>query len=1709
MINSIKKYKIQKVDEEINFDKIDKIINYLKNLYGSMDLTYNQEGGKNVSYKDDKYYKKYKKLIKSSEYSIKYYKNFAQEQINKQMQLNQYYANLINVLNVQRDYLLNEYLKLGKNVKNNKQKISMLETMITGLEKYVNTPIEFENVVNKIILKGGDMDFFTFDTSISHEMDELSTHMTNIDEDKNFIENKINELHNRMKNIVEQHENLFKIKTEIDWIVKELENKEDTGIMETQNYDQLYDKLNNLIKTSKEQGKFNTKMADYIHKLEQYSTYLENFVKSNQSVLNTIDTNKKASMDNLVQTELHGGGYLNTEYNKKTDDMYDKLESYYKNVSTDNISINFYNTEVYKNYELEQKTKNYAKLVTITGLIKKLDNVIYNYKACYNYLGDYNQLLNEPEKESENIISLWNSIFSKKNTDYYNKQILDLKFFFTEKYIEDSKILLKTKILTFKEVIKKLNSFNNILVLDNVDFTDIYSDNDKLLDFNIENINNTIVAFDHFSFLLESLILSILMVTDNNFATDVEKSLKDKQNRLLRDAILIKEETFKNFYGQGIIQDGGFINIFYNKTPLTKDENVNSLVIKEFCGSYVSNLMQKSEKPILTNVNIEQINKISVLANMLDGLYYKINLKLGRNNDKVKLYIEEGERIKTYREFNQKITKPEDSTDSQTIIPDSEIIQRPRLDQFKTKLIECKNKLFSYVTNIVDLRYVISSTRKGDFDIDETKELIQAYTNIKGYVYEGINSYIQLIPMIFFTVEFPPFIYKDNLCKYKFSYNPQKEEVLYKFSGDKTACNKIGTFAETDFEDIIFKSQGAFFDSNNSLSTKKIITDPIIGLSKLIEVNDNKNQPINNVLNIMFALGASGTGKTTRYFGLKDAKNPDDRVGIIPYVIKNALSKDKDISKSNVSIAYFVCYGQFKTTNQNEFLIFFNIDEINKDSNQDDDVKYLPYYMPEKIYENVTKYTDFYTNIVTKPINNIKFTSIKNLVVNGINLNTNLNPLDSDTTFRNILTENTSIWSDITPENIDNLESLFNKLVNEQKKINTVMPTKNNIESSRGHTCVLIRIIDGSEIKYFPLFDMAGTEKPDIIEKFFKEGHDINKIAKLLKKINEITQTDKIVSDTDEEKVFPSLNDLLQEESIKKYVKKADMVGGGKKTVQDVVTQLEADSYTENQGEELINKIVGEGKYINHTIGMMIFASMCIGQSIKTTIENDIDNFDNLNEPLFKDFAKYTCLKNSTNCNKTQLLIDKYSYDEILSTSCIWSQIIFSFLYWNEETQESTSKWLEDNKSTQESPYIYDMTSFYFIPHVKIYSVYLLKSSKINFEDIEQKLIEVSTNYSSFLTKPLKIIYNDQNQKIKILYGLNEFKNNKCKFNITLPGATSESTFEYKINIEYFESNKEEIMKNLKKLHEHYIFIENKAKQSSDRKSYLNNYLNITETQDLSKTFPVNYFVNLLKENNTLVMQITFTNATRVPDINKLYTSTAVLTYINLFYLELEKLNNNLEIFESTKEKLIEDISSIERTLDEDTHFKGFLLATANYNIKLKSNKLTLYIDDDEIMNINELKEKSNTLPNITSLESINEGTDELKLNKIKNQMLRIKDGRITATKMILMHLVTGQGNKHFMVNETIELAKTLYESTDLKLNDNEEEEEEEEEVEGGSLGTITPIRELQINQPERNQQNLQGNLTQTIPVFRGGGNQVYKEKYIKYRKKYLKLKYN
>ena len=230
-----------------------------------------------------------------------------------------------------------------------------------------------------------------------------------------------------------------------------------------------------------------------------------------------------------------------------------------------------------------------------------------------------------------------------------------------------------------------------------------------------------------------------------------------------------------------------------------------------------------------------------------------------------------------------------------------------------------------------------------------------------------------------------------------------------------------------------------------------------------------------------------------------------------------------------------------------------------------------------------------------------------------------------------------------------------------------------------------------------------------------------------------------------------------------------------------------------------------------------------------------------------------------------------------------------------------------------------------------------------------------------------------------------------------------------------------------------------------------------------------------------------------------------LLNVLNIL-VELVKILDKLEEEKNEKDSLIAHIKKIIETLNNDENLKNIMQQT-NSSLKLENTNIQQNFGENECYSIEEIIEKSKTVPKQTP-----DNSDQ----SIINQMSRIKDGRISATKMILMHLVTGEGYKHFMVKETIELTKKLFDSTDLKLNDKELEETAYENIEEE---VVEPLQELL--QDPRHEELLQtpiheegGSLPPRLPLLRGhnlegGGNELYKEKYLKYREKYLKLKYN
>jgi hypothetical protein len=1595
--------------KNINFYPIDLVLDNLGSYYKIIQQQYElYSGGGNHQESttdssipkngDKKYYKKYKNLIKSSAQSISYYKNLIQLQMSNQMKINNYYQNLVGVLKSQRDRLATGYQVLGNDFKNEKEKISMLETMITGLEKYVQSSKDLDINVKKITLRGGAMGYDQFQDYIMQDMTALSQHIEGIDNDKNFLEGKITELHKRMGDIVAQNEDLFKIKAEVEWIVNQMENVDD-GVDKAgqQEFDDLYGKIKSMIDSAKSKGTISASISEYVHKLEEYASYLENFIKTNNKTLGAIklekmaprkqavdekkeiednlgtvvstltkkvepvveveDPNKtiavakradaetkkaiaktkrdeattakataetknkaattlkntasktkntpsapqaKETAENTAKTaetdakaakgladtaeadakkaekeaneaetealsaealvtgavtaplaqtttatgaataplgksklvnnqlggsnfaKLIGGGTFIDEYNKRSESMIEKLKQLFENPLT-NVEIK---NSVFIIDSLSDKSDKqfpvfFGKLATMSGLLIKLDTMLNDYNKFYDYLKLNQSLLRHDESASYDIVELWKDIFKAKKTEYYTEKLLKLDIYFYN-YLNptDKTITLEDAL---RNLVKADETSKITIKIDDVD--KVKTNIDSIL----TNLDNTVISVDHLIFFIENMVLTFIQGTKEldsepekkekeDSIKSLEQRIQQRKDRLLKSAFTNTSAVYSVLYGQS----GGGLEIILPTEPLAEIEKDNKNIYLELFRLYSSSILVPSEKSPMTVTNQKQIERTIQLTYMMMSLYDKINLKLGSSDDRSMFaaLTEEQKQIKKYSQFNDLITgliKPQ--TTIQAVGGGEQQVSeitKPRLDIYRERLIDCRNQLKPYMRNIAILRNLLFETKTGNFPIDETKILIGLYNNVKEKIEEGINSYIKLIPMIFFTIEFPPAVYATQKCKYKFTFDTKKELVEYKFmeGQNRADCNDLGLgpFDEKEFAGISLNSHAAFFESNKLNGTKKLIDDPVIGLGKLIKQDASGTNPINVTINMMFALGASGTGKTTRYFG-KSNGHPDDKEGIVPFIINKSLEDAKTADPNapptkKISIAYFVCYGQKNTIDStdagfNELVIFFNINEINKSNGGatvDENSKYIPYYMPKSTTvisdentkqftgffnnkpkptidipdETDNKYTNFYSSVISKKLERKTYSELKGFITDGESFPT-LKPGTEQKTFREIIEstpEIPEIWKEVNPTESSTIGDLFENLIIEQKKINTVLPTKNNIESSRGHTCVLVKIEDidpnvkTNKVKYFPLFDMAGTENTGQINEFLKEGKNKDKMAKLVQKVNTITQNKDILRDDDETKQYPSLNDLLKYDNIGKWVSTKnkyltiESVGGGKSRikVEDFYNQELIQDPSKGPGENFLNKVVKEGYYINHTISMLIFAAMCVGSSLRTELVNSTgkreDKFDDFFPSLFTEIDKFTCIPSATSTadcvGKTMMLLAKKSIGAITNASCIWLQVLFSFLYWNEETPKSINKWLQNI-----TPDTTDALTYLCEPEVQ--------KSEIKIELESKQVVSVMTVEQ--LYKVGKV--SDPNKGLDKLYQLMYNINKSHKFNST------------------------------------------------------------------------------------------------------------------------------------------------------------------------------------------------------------------------------------------------------------------------------------------------------------------------------------------------------
>lgn len=1645
---------------------------------------------------DDKMYKrmkKYKNFVENAQQSILYFRSLAEYYYRINLLTTAYYQGVAQKLHDMKQKMLgmdSKVQNIANQYQHNSEKIQMLEYFVDMIEKMAKNPTEIDlNVksqLNNQMLEyatkakmsfgdaisnvkqfdlqhgGGEKSFEDLEQILMSNEQSILNSFSNIE----FLNKKMTSLNERMKQVVDSNDSLFKLRAEVEWVVNTLENCADGTCDKkavSHNFDKLWKIVNGIQEKIKTGEQYDADVVKYISGLEKYIGVLETQLSSADRTVRALDSKNdekvKTHTEDLktnLNAKLQAGGLL-------MEDEYEK-----ENASKKTIKENIDLTHIQCTLNLENvENREYAKVVMLKTIVNTLNDVITQfYEICSKDEKFYD------EQNEFNFLVLWKETFKSKRTSYYS----DL--------LEKNIAYQTDKIIAKKFTIPQGAELKIII---NIENTELLSNIITLL----EDTKSFYICSNYITAKYAVGIMIIDQDEDSKNGEQIEKLnvlLKEYGNNLHKATHLTFDNFSETYDGETKQSGGGLPHMHI--LPQEELGDVKAIATapqtysSESFNMYSEFVTVTKENPdlkpseALTAINKSVIAKIKTLDESIGDLYEMVAQKLGDTS--------------TY-----------DSLTKDVVVADMDLItiaenfgllgqhqnggrqllggadERPRLDPYKIQLVTCKESIKSFAGLLINLKAWMKKNSSGKLSkakntgakekynsvSSQSKLLLQIQKSIDTTVVSGRNSYIKVIPMIFFIIEFPPHIYLNNSVNdyYKFTYGDQKIKYTHHMED--------GTTDVTEYNG----AHAAFFASNNKNGTSYLLKDPLIGLDKIISTSSDPTKPVNSVINMMFALGASGTGKTTRYFGKSDSPDPNDKQGIVSFVIENA----KVTGASDVDVAYFVCYGQHDgkaTSMLNELVIFFNNDKPGND-------KYMPYNMNVNAVQSTTGYTDFYIKLMNKNLNKLSYDNVSDFLqgkVDGVTAQGT-----QFGSFRKIIEEDNDIWMkpSLTSEAIT---KLFETLIGEQKKIFTVMPTKNNIESSRGHTCVLIRFTyeDGT-YKYFPLFDMAGTENPKEVKEFFEtfkyvkpEGGEeiitINKLklAKLIKQIN--LAHDSISDDiAGKETTMQSLTDLLNKsEKARKYVG-APQAGGAKK-IQDLMDLANQDNATLN-AEKFLGKLGKEGYYINHTIAMLIFAALCVGTSLNTTQVGDVDNFDGFEDALNQELqSNYICLLDkdvANSCTNTRFILDKYGFAEILSKSCIWTQILFSFLYWNSDTQSSYDTLCYQLYTYYDQPELFNRLMSYYVGrsdkftdiyHLETYikddAVYdsavklcdVLGNTSISNVIITQDGITFSANKSNYqiVITGGKVgaekIEEETGVVAKIYVGAR--KSGDIAKNSTKPIESEANMTEEKIN----KISLEVLPKKINVLTYNLYLLSNALMEiiNSQQQSYVN-AINTNQkiTELINKIFVLGDSGKYIDDIHSIIVgSTTGYKAEHAP-----YTNIQKMTLLKSVKFPVSSLEPKGVVVEKEHVKYLNKlISTITKHIDfneEKTNKKIAtyraslvdpivnLINSANmsedsYNLVLLSQQPTLA---EAKTALSTSLQFSKTLKSLIDI-----GKHELAPYKDSmqeyNQIKRIKDGSLSATKMTMMHLVTGQTYKTKMVQNTLELCQVLYNSTDLKL---------------------------------------------------------------------------
>ena len=1364
-------------------------------------------------------YDKIKAFAKLAKKTITHYKSIAEVYYNSYNTIFVYYLYLLELLKKQKSLLedqQNQYERLSKDFSSNKDKIALLETMIDGVQRVVSKTakldLDIKNKVDgkdidikaeakllsgepvvvldkKISLSGGAMTLDQFNNSITHELSELTEHFKSITEDNKFIEKKIEALHEKVKSIVVETDDLMNIRLSIEWLVNQLEIKV-PEIIESEkpveiDYKEINDRLIAAINDIKKMGGSPT-IAKYLKELEYIAEYFNKFINSSKSTLIGMDEKKKIEMMEVinklhsvneflgenkkeiqptiqsetisskymnVRDKIRGGGEVINEYNNIISIFNERLNTMFSGengfvfVGDDGNILEIQKLVDIVNNNSQEKSVMQDRLEQILIMGHKMYKII---QLMNKYVGPtfaFANVKNESSQPSINYEEDWDNVFIHKNTDFYKKlknaEIFDLQ------NLSNSSLTYNEQMIKGVDFLKKMNtqeSINDERICIKFD-KNFLQTNENFNNF-IKKLDQSLVFYYHLVFIIMSKVAYIISAAKTEKANELYDLLSTINTDMVKSVSMYGFNSIKD-YNDKFQQFGGGVDLldkFENIGEIDiDDDNIKEKINPDFFNVLYKqfiNILTSKEKIPAEKVN-EKINENLIKNSFgqtkkIDDLYDKVRFRLGKTyNEDLPSETEENiEFIAGVKKLNDETGKPklepelESKTQTQSVDV-SESTNKPRIAPYKRELEECTRVLGPINNQLVSLKKARDGYKvKNDID-DDTYTLAQLSNTINTQMAIGINAYIKVIPMIFFTIEFPPYAYEKDKCKMMFKYDKKNEFVYCEKPSNLQGCTIIEKYLEehpsntNSNSDYLIGPQPthqAFLDTLKNDTTKDLMEDQIIGLNNLIRFSSKDNEPTQKTINMMFALGASGTGKTTRYFGKSDARYDGDKKGIVPSIIEFANSENKSGSNTKISLAYFVCYGRkkdIKKVDENDFdeyLIFANVESVNekiiKNVNRNikkgdiakfdakaifDEDDFMVYKQNLTPTSDTLNYTNFYTNLVTRKFKQVEFDEgFKDYLINGADLTENINN-DDVGNFRNIIENpnpnpNPNVWMDIDNMDGSKMNELFENLIKSQKLLHTILPTKNNMESSRGHTCVLIRIEENGVNRYFPLFDMAGTESTETMTEFLKEnGRNLSNMGKFIEFISNLSVNNALADKSGNEVMeFSSLENLVNvSEEAKGYIQS----GGKNKYFVKGTSQASIDDYIDKNGkyeekfnndmeqntignETLLDKIIAEGYYINHTIGMLIFVAKCIGCSINSKKIDDNDEFDNINGVVVKEIAKFIKYFSGDNYEGegTRVLLNGLNWNNILASSSIWIQVLFSFLYWNEENENTFSQ---------------------------------------------------------------------------------------------------------------------------------------------------------------------------------------------------------------------------------------------------------------------------------------------------------------------------------------------------------------------------------------------------------------------------------------------------